>query len=287
MTSPNEPELSTQAVDWIFTYYATQPTWDRHSLGVPVGAPANFPRAGMEAPPAIKDPSDLRAANEWLVREWERLKQYTEIQLARIQRESQGLLSQNHLNEQSMILGCQELSRKEELLARQSRALQQQANDLSCREQALTARLNKTVAQGGADGLPSSRALTDQEIAQHQTLLESLRNETLALQKSREVTQGELVAMARSLDEQREAREKEQTLTRALQTQMEQRRRALDKAEQAAQRRVAELDELADRLREEFEEQERQLAVKRKDVNALYARLRQQGTENQPPPATS
>ena len=139
MTTPNDADVfATQAVDWIFTYYATQPTWDRHSLGVPVGAPANYPRAGMEAPPEIKEASDLRAANEWLQREWDRLKQYTEIQLARIQRESQALLSQNHLNEQTMILGCQELSRKEELLARQSRALQQQAANLSQRETALT-----------------------------------------------------------------------------------------------------------------------------------------------------
>ena len=112
-----------------------------------------------------------------------------------------------------------------------------------------------------------------------------MRAEALALQKSREATQAELEAMARSLDEQREAREKEQELTRALQVQMEQRRRALDKAEQAAQRRVAELDELEIRLRDEFEQQERQLAERRKDVAALYARLRQEGAaKNQAPP---
>jgi hypothetical protein len=41
---------------------------------------------------------------------------------------------------------------------------------------------------------------------------------------------------------------------------MEQRLRALGQAEKAAERRSAELEELEVRLREEFEEQERQLA---------------------------
>jgi hypothetical protein len=276
MTTPNNEEgSSTQAVDWIFTYYATQPTWDRQSLAVPVGAPVSYPRAGMDAPPEIKDPADLRAANAWLQREWDRLKQYTEIQLARIQRESQALLSQNHLNEQSMILGCQELSRKEEMLARQSRALQEQAAELSRRERALAEQFGQWSQIQNELRESSKGGPTSEETAQEQALLASLRAETTALQKSREAIQAELEAMARSLDEQREAREKEQALTRSLQGQMEQRRRALDKAEQAAQRRVAELDELEVRLREEFEQEEQKLAERRKDVAALYARLRQ------------
>ncbi len=61
----------------------------------------------------------------------------------------------------------------------------------------------------------------------------------------------------------------------ARQAQMERRLRELDRAEQTAHRRPAALDELEARLREEFEEQERRLAAERREVAALYRRLRQ------------
>ena len=75
----------------------------------------------------IQNAADLRAANEWLRRERQRLEQYTQTQLDRIQSDRQALVTQTARNEQMIITGCQELSRKEELLARQSRTLQQQA----------------------------------------------------------------------------------------------------------------------------------------------------------------
>ena len=56
---------------------------------------------------------------------------------------------------------------------------------------------------------------------------------------------------------------------------MEQRLRALDLAEQSAARRMAELDEMEIRLRDEVEEQERELAHQRQEILALQERLRQ------------
>jgi chromosome segregation ATPase len=208
------------------------------------------------------------------------LQQYTEIQLARIRGEHEALVNRIYHSEQTMILGCQELSRKEELLAQQSRVLQQQAGELSQRERALAGQLEQwSKVQGELADLCQARVRTEEETEQQRALLDTLRGEAMALQKSREATQAELEAMARALDEQREARAKEQALTRTHQAQMDKRLRDLDRAEQAVQRRVAELDELEARLREEFEGQERQLAEQRRDITALYARLRQRAQE--------
>jgi hypothetical protein len=54
---------------------------------------------------------------------------------------------------------------------------------------------------------------------------------------------------------------------------MEQRYLALEKSEEAARRRLAELDDLEERLRQEVEEQERQLAQERQDMETRRAKL--------------
>jgi hypothetical protein len=263
-----------QVIDWLFTHYNDPPAADGPFAAAPAAEEAlNWE---PESPPPIQDPADLRAANDWLHRERGRLRQYTETQLARIRTEHQSLVQQKYLNEQTMILGGQELTRKEELLARQSRALQQQALELSRREQALCGQLEQwSRARGELETISQVRVQTEQETAQLKSLLGGLRDETLALQKAREETQAELEAMAQALEQHREQRAADLARARANQEEMERRLRALDLAEQVAQRRVADLDDLEVRLREEFEEQERRLADQRRDVAALYARLRQ------------
>ena len=54
---------------------------------------------------------------------------------------------------------------------------------------------------------------------------------------------------------------------------MEQRYQALEKAEEASKRRLAELDELEDHLRREFEQSERQLIAERREIELLRSRL--------------
>jgi len=271
-----------QVIDWLFTHFDSPSLPMGHVGSAPAPAPAapDGPEWEPESPPPLLDAADTRAANEWLRRERDRLRQYTETQLARIRAEHQALLNQKFGNEQTMILGGQELTRKEDLLARQSRALQKQALELSMREQALSGKLEQwSRARGEMDTLSQARVQTEQETEQLRGLLAGLRDETAALQKSREATQAELETMARALEEQREERAKDLARARANQEEMERRLRSLDLAEQAAQRRVAELDELEVRLREEFEEQEQRLAAQRRDVTALYARLRRGGRE--------
>ena len=263
-----------QVIDWLFTHFNDPPASDASFAAAPAGPDA--PQWEPEAPPPLRDAGDLEAANDWLQRERTRLRQYTETLMARIRTEHQALVDQKYLNEQTRILGGQELTRKEELLARQSRALQQQALELSRREQALSGQLQQwSQARSELETLSQDRVRTEQETEQLKALLAGLRDETLALQKTREAAQNELEAMTRTFEEHREERARDLARTRANQEEMERRLRALDLAEQAAQRRVADLDDLEVRLREEFEEQERRLADQRRDVAAMYARLRQ------------
>jgi hypothetical protein len=270
MTNANDlPSL--QAADWLFSHFGALP-WSRQPPGILAAITGTLLPPDPEAPPAIQNTGDLAAANEWLQRERQRLQQYTQAQLDRIASEHQALVQRNYQNEQSMILACQELGRKEELVARQTRALQEQAVGLSRREQALARQVEQL---SRTQGELAQHRRTEEEAAQQLALLETLRCETAALQKLRETTQAELATMTRELAEQREQRERDQALRRTQQAQMEQRLRALDQAEQAAQRRVAEMDELEAQLRDEFEEQERRLAEKRSEVAALSARLRQ------------
>jgi hypothetical protein len=287
MTSTNDPAArQTQAADFLFSHFGAQ-AWGRQPSGTlaEIGG-GNLP-PDADAPPPIQNQQDLVAANEWLQRERKRLQEYTETQLERIAAEHQALVKRNYQNEQSMILACQELSRKEEMLTRQSRALQDQAAELSRRQHTLSSQLQEwSRSHGELADLTQARARTEQEAAEQRALVDSLRTESLALQKSRELLQAELETMARELSEQREQRERERALTQTQQSQMEERLRALDRAEQAAQRRVADLDELEAQLRDEFEDQERRLAEQRREVASLSARLRQRLQEVTQPPET-
>jgi hypothetical protein len=76
------------------------------------------------------------------------------------------------------------------------------------------------------------------------------------------------------LQQRQQAWEQKQAETAKFVAQMEQRCRTLEKAEEAAKRRLAELDDLEERLREEFETQERQLAQERRELETLRNQLR-------------
>jgi chromosome segregation ATPase len=225
------PGPSTQVLDWLFS---------RLAGGGPTVAPvvrAKVDDPGTSAPPpAIRDAADLQAAADWLQRERKRLEGYTQVQLARLQSEHEELVRQNYLNEEALILRSQELSRTEEMLATQSRALQQQAEELSRREQALAAR-------------------------------HDLGAEAEALQQARAAAQADLEALAVTLTEQQASREKEQARLAARKAQLEARLQAAERAEAGAQRREAELDELEARLLREIEGERQQLAATRRELD--------------------
>jgi hypothetical protein len=274
----------TEATDWVFTRLSGgggQPAAPTRPAERPPAAADIAALAETQPPPG--NPEDLQAAYEWLRRERKRLEAYTQAHLARLRSEHQALVAQNHLAEESLILRTQELNRQEELLAHRARAVQQQATELADREKALAGQLEHwwraheefaAVQEASA----SVRQQTDAQCA----VLDALRAETAALQKSRESARVDLETLLAALGGQREARVQEQALLAARQAQWEQRLLDLDRAEAAAQRRVAELDDLEARLRQEFEAQERQVTAERQEITAFHARLRHLPTPTEP-----
>src|SRR5262249_28870396 len=144
MNAPGEaPSVHQQALDWLFARLGGQAGADP---APPAAEPwADAPPAEAEPAPApeVHSPEDLKLASAWLQRERARLETYTRSQLARIQREHQAQVAQNYLNEQTLILRSQELTRKEELFVSRGRALQTQAQELAQREQALAGQLQQ------------------------------------------------------------------------------------------------------------------------------------------------
>jgi DNA repair exonuclease SbcCD ATPase subunit len=224
--------------------------------------------------------ADLQAAYEWLLRERKRLDGYTNAQLAKIQNDHAAVIARHYTNEQVMILRSQELASKEDFLTRQTRGLQQQAQQLAEREKALADQREQLCrAHEEFAALQQSCTGVRRDAEVQQALLETLRMETGAVQRDRGKAREDLEVMENRLEEQREARASEQALYAARQAQLDQRFNTLEKAEEAAQQRLAELDDLETRLREEIEERETQLAAERRAVEALAAQLRQQAKE--------
>src|SRR5262245_36355796 len=115
--APQAPD-PTEAVDFLFSHFSGGPTGPPPLPGLPSTPLGQAPDlASPEEPPALQKPGDLQAANDWLRRERHRLEAYTRTQLARLQREHQALVGQNYINEQTLILRSQEMSRKEDLLS--------------------------------------------------------------------------------------------------------------------------------------------------------------------------
>jgi hypothetical protein len=245
---------------------------------VPTAQVAAGPAAlvDIQPPPKVETQADLQAAYDWLVRERKRLEAYTNAQLARLQQDHAAMVTQHYTNEQVMILRTQELASKEEFLTRQTRSLQEQAQKQAERDQALAGQREQLCrAHEEFAALQESCTGVQRDAQLQHALLETLRAETVAIQIDRAKAREDLDAMENRLQEQRALRDQEQALLSRRQGELDHRLKSLEQTEQATQRRLAELDDLEARLRHEIEEQEKQLAVERKAVEVLAARLRQ------------
>src|SRR5262245_46937399 len=134
--------LHQQALDWLFARLGgNSPEPLQEVAPAEAAAPAPAPADDVPLPPKVESAADLEAATAWLQRERKRLEAYTRAQLTRLQQEHQAVLQQNYLNEQALIMRSQELARREEMLQAQGRAVQQQAQEVSGRERALSEQL--------------------------------------------------------------------------------------------------------------------------------------------------
>ena len=273
-----------RAVDSLFVQMAegngsVKPYLNPNGLSQPVGPsadappqPAPFHPAGWPDPPSVIDSvPELREAYQWLQGERQRLEEYTRGQFANIRRQHQELLAHHFRKEEAVALRTQELNREMAFVAAQAKIIQQRAAELAVREKALAAQIEKLFQAQGAAGQAAP--------AGPRSAWEELRTETARLRGSPETGPGQLAEVESALRERQSFWEtRQEEITERL-AQMERRYRALEEAEEATRRRVAELDELEARLTREFEKQERQLALERRQIETLRARLRLQGVD--------
>jgi hypothetical protein len=240
--------LQAPAVDSLFVQLvegngASRPTPPREP------EPAQWSPAGWSDPPAdLEKVPELREAYRWLQGERRRLEEYTRTQFAAIQQRHQQILAQHFRNEESLALRTQELNREMTFLAAQAKIIQERAAELAQREKALAEQEALQRAH------PHSAAPLPDKADRPET------NGTAP---------NELAEVAHALKEHQEVWESKQAAIADRLAQMEQRYQALDQAEEAARRRMAELDELENRLMQEFEKQERQLALERRQIETL------------------
>src|SRR5687768_8498881 len=72
--------------------------------------------AGVQPPPRLERPEDLRAAHAWLQKERQRLDEYTRSQFETIQSQHEALLAKHFRGEQNLAVRSQELNRELQFL---------------------------------------------------------------------------------------------------------------------------------------------------------------------------
>jgi hypothetical protein len=248
--------LQAPAVDCLFVQMAE---------GKDTGTPAQpewYPPGWTDPPADLEKNPELREALQWLQGERRRLEEYTRNQFAALQQRHQAILAQHFRNEETLALRTQELNREMAFFAAQAKIIQERAGELARREKAVAEQAEKLRAQQELQGLGEHTGPNPAD-----------------WQAETEATSNGLAEAASALEEHQAAWEAKQAEITDRLAQMERRYQALEQAEEAARRRMAELDELENRLTQEFERQERQLALERRQVEALRARLRLQGVD--------
>jgi chromosome segregation ATPase len=283
--------LEAPAVDWLFAQVpggtevtlsgiANTPSPDRRTpttLGERTDLNGIHSKIWTEPPDSLKKNPDLQDAYQWLLAERQRLEEYTRKQFASIQSQHQTLLSQHFRNEETLALRSQELNREMAFFAAQAKAIQERARGLSQRERTLSAQTAKlSWAQSELRKIQDNTGAISlhPEIGR---ILEELQAESARLSQSEVVARAEFEGVETALKERQQAWELKQTEITQRIAQMDKRYQDLEKAEDAARRRLAEMEELEIRLEQEFEKQERQLAIERREIERLRTKLRMQG----------
>jgi hypothetical protein len=218
---------------------------------------ARLPRDWPSQPPALEGPEDVRAVQEWFLSERKRLEEYTEHQFAAVQQQHYEVLSRHYQTEAYLAGRSQEVNRELQLLAAQAEAMKERARGLAEWEAALagqTERLTRlqeehvAARQAGGDAAPAER--------ERLAALEALRAAMSHHQLSEEAARTQFEAVRSLLQERQAVWEKRQAEILARQEQVEKRCRELERAEGAMARRIAEIDELEDRLLRSLDEEE-------------------------------
>jgi chromosome segregation ATPase len=243
---------------------ALVPSGNGHSL---FGSAGLAEYAGPHEPPTLEGPADLDVAREWLRIERARLEEYTRGQFALIRQQHEAAMTKHFRQEEALTLHTQELNREMKFLASQTEALQQRARELDDWERALTQQTeNLSHAQEELVRIQQTSENIQRDTEAQRAYLEELQAGTAQRQAAAVAARAEFDQVESALKQRQQAWEKKQEEIRAHQAAMEQRYQALEKAEEAVKRRMRELDELEDRLQQEFELNERHLARERREI---------------------
>jgi hypothetical protein len=230
----------------------------------------------------------MQAAYQWLQNEKDRLEKYTHAQLDILHRKHQEEVQRHYRHEESLVLRAQEVNRELQFLASQSQAMQQRAGELAQWESSLAAQMDKVHrAQEEFLKIQQTSDNLQKDTEAQQRCLEALRAETAQLQVSRTTAHAEFAKLETTLTEHHQLWQTKQAEITARQIEMEERYRRLEEMEAAARRRLAEVDDLEERLRQEFETQQTQLARDRRDLEMLYEKLRRQQPSRTADPMSS
>jgi chromosome segregation ATPase len=283
------PTSQTQAVDLVFAqldafHPAETPPWrsytvKSHAEGSKNGGGPHFSEA-PQPPPPLQSAEDMQAAYQWLQAERQRLEEYTRNQMAYIQGQHQDMLAKLFRSEEHVTLRYQEINRERQLLAAQSEALQKRSAELGQLEQSLASHVQElAVAKEKKSALVQASDALRQEIDGRRQVLEQLHPEVARLKQVEVSLRTELETVHLRIQQERQAWEKDQADLATRQSQVEQRYRALEANETAAQRRMKELEEWEERLHRDCEQQDKQLAAERRELDALRAQIIRERTD--------
>jgi len=242
----NSPQI--QCIDHLFSVLAgAEPPRD-------VQRPAVEPNGPAPQSAAWPAPAAWQADYEWIQEEKKRLEAYTLSQLALVRQQREELLQRKNSTEQAMIQREQELNRQARLLANAGEILKRREQAVAEREAALTSQGQMlTQMQDQVRALQQTRDQLQREIEQHGLQREQQRLQATQLEESIRAARTELFNFEKPLKERQKAWEHEQALLATARSQLEQRRAALEKDEEAMKRRLAEVEEIESRLRGDYQ----------------------------------
>ena len=231
------------AVDFLFTHMGGG------GAPAPVLAAAEKTPAAVGPPPELKSPADWDAARQWLLREKQRLEEFTRQQFAALQAEHQRLLAQNYQNELALALRDRELNQRAELQSAQEAALGQRDRELVRRDAAAAERVRQVEflkseierLQRDRDGLAAEVGSVRDLVGRVEAVLGPRRQDWAAALAAIERRQDELICRFEDLGRE----------------------------ESLLQRRFTELHETEERVRRELEARERQLAAAVRGLDCL------------------
>lgn len=201
--------------------------------------------------------ADVPTLQGWLRDELQRFNSHVERQLASLQKQREGFTAWQSQVETNLVHREQELNRGRAVLAAKVHEIAGRERAVAEAEHHLEARDREHRAWA------AQRAEKDRELDNHTREVDRLRGKADRLRTDIAVAQADLDALGTALKARREEAGRSDAQLTNRQRRLEYREAELAKSEAAVQRRLGELEDLEDQLRQEIEGRERELNLER------------------------